>query len=392
MIADAITLWWETMAGPQILIRQITDALSEGKSVILRSSGRLPWQEQMRDILSHQLNSATIERAELGSSSPQQLIPQLLGQLRKNRASICPLEYRAQLIYLLDEHIFQGSVIWLQLTSGCDLRPAVHLLSDFRGKGLERSGCFVLSVPDQFSLPRLSNSVEVIDCNESVHFGDVRLFASILADMQPGLPEEYRLYVAQLAAHLAGRNGELVPLLLQHLRPDQEPADSLKEIRHDMPVDPSFLPDPVRLEQLIWKAQLQTVFADIEMARLRIVSDWSDAIENALKVEYWEPQKNRTGFIEQMGERLTEAEDVELGTLVRMMVLRRNEDHNQYLLYIPDEQTREWICFLRTCRNKLAHHVPCPQAEMCRLLSGLAALEEPCTGTRNSHRTTPSQF
>lgn len=380
MIADAVTLWWETMAGPQILIRQIADALSEGKNVLLRTSGRLPWQEQMRDILSHQLSSTTIEQAELGPGTPQQLIPQLLGQLRRTRASLCPLEYRAQLTYLLDEQIFQGSVVWLQPDYDCDLRPAVHLLSDFRGKGLERSGCFVLAVPDQFSLPRLSGSVEVIDCSEAIHFGDVRLFASILADMQPGLPEEFRLYAAQLAAHLAGLNGELVPPLLQYLRPDQEPAESLKEIRHDILVDPSLLPDPARLEQSVWKAQLQTVFADIEMARLRIVSDWSDAIEDALETEYWEPQKNRTGFIEQMGERLTEAEGVELGTLVRMMVLRRKEDHNQYLLYIPDEQTREWICFLRTCRNKLAHHVPCPQAEMSQLLSGLAAQEEPCTG------------
>ena len=156
MIADVITLWWETMAGPQILIRRIADALSEGKSVLLRYSGRLPWQEQMRDILSHQLSSATIEHAELNSGTPQQLIPQLLGQLRRTRASICPLEYRAQLTYLLDEHIFQGSV--------------VHLISDFRGKGLERSGCFVLAVPDQFSLPRLSGSVEVIDCSEGRPF------------------------------------------------------------------------------------------------------------------------------------------------------------------------------------------------------------------------------
>lgn len=131
----------------------------------------------------------------------------------------------------------------------------------------------------------------MIDCNEAVHFGDVHLFASILADMQPGLPEEYRLYAAQLAVHLAGRNSELVPPILQYLRPDQKSAESLKEIQHDMQVDPSLLPDPVRLEQLVWKAQLQTVFAEIEMARLRIVSDWSDAIENALKTEYWEPPK-----------------------------------------------------------------------------------------------------
>ena len=170
MIADVITLWWETMAGPQILIRRIADALSEGKIVLLRYSGRLPWQEQMRDILSHQLSSATIEHAELNSGTPQQLIPQLLGQLRRTRASICPLEYRAQLTYLLDEHIFQGSVVWLHLATSCDLLPAVHLISDFRGKGLERSGCFVLAVPDQFSLPRLSGSVEVIDCSEGRPF------------------------------------------------------------------------------------------------------------------------------------------------------------------------------------------------------------------------------
>ena len=92
--------------------------------------------------------------------------------------------------------------------------------------------------------------------------------------MQPGLPEEFRLYAAQLAAHLAGLNGELVPPLLQYLRPDQEPAESLKEIRNDILVDPSLLPDPARLGQSVWKAQIQTVFADIEMARLRIVSDW----------------------------------------------------------------------------------------------------------------------
>ena len=123
----------------------------------------------------------------------------------------------------------QGSVVWLHLATGCDLRPAVHLISDFRGKGLERYGCFVLAVPDQFSLPRLSGSVEVIDCSEAIHFGDVRLFASILADMQPGLPEEFRLYAAQLAAHLAGLNGELVPPLLQYLRPTRSRLRALKK-------------------------------------------------------------------------------------------------------------------------------------------------------------------
>ena len=85
MIADAITLWWETMAGPQILIRRIADDLSEGKSVLLRSSGRLPWQEQMRDILSHQLGKNQPTKEKISSSKL------LLGIKRKKEEEILTL-------------------------------------------------------------------------------------------------------------------------------------------------------------------------------------------------------------------------------------------------------------------------------------------------------------
>ena len=44
-------------------------------------------------------------------------------------------------------------------------------------------------------------------------------------------------------------------------------------------------------------------------------------------------------------------------SLVYMMGLRRSDDHSQWLLYIPDEEEREWVYFLCECRNKLAHHM-----------------------------------
>lgn len=372
MIADASTLWWETMAGPQILIMQTADLLSEGKSVLLRISDRLSWQEQMRDILAHQLSTVQIEQIELSWDNPQQLIPQLLRQLRPSKASLCPPEYKAQLAYLKEKQIFHDSVVWIQPTQGSDLLSAVRFLSDFRGKGLDESGCFVLEIPESLSLPRLSSTVAVLDCNQSIRPEDVRLFASILADMMSEIEAPYRRYIAQLAANLANRNAQLVPALLQYLHPDEEPAQSIASLDQDMPFVCDSFSDSAVLGALVWKAQLQTVFADIEMARIRIVTEWETAIEQALQTEYWDSQKNTTGYIEQLGERLTLCRDVELGTLVYMMALRCSENHEQYLLYIPDEQTREWICFLRGCRNKLAHHNTCSPQEMQRLLTGLS--------------------
>lgn len=71
----------------------------------------------------------------------------------------------------------------------------------------------------------------------------------------------------------------------------------------------------------------------------------------------WDFRKGELSTLRQFGEELRSAADVELGTLVYMMGLRRSDDHSQWLLYIPDEEEREWVYFLCECRNKLAHHL-----------------------------------
>ena len=125
---------------------------------------------------------------------------------------------------------------------------------------------------------------------------------------------------------------------------------------------------------MIWQAQLQTVFADIEMERLRITAQWEGLITDALHTAAWDFRKGDLDTLRQFGEELRSAADVELGTLVYMMGLRKSDDHSQWLLYIPDEEEREWIYFLCKCRNKLAHHTNCSPEEMLRLLARLYPL------------------
>ena len=47
---DEIALWWENMAGPRMLIEEMSKSLSDGKNVVLRLDGDLPWHSSMRDI------------------------------------------------------------------------------------------------------------------------------------------------------------------------------------------------------------------------------------------------------------------------------------------------------------------------------------------------------
>ena len=51
---DEIALWWENMAGPRMLIEEMSKSLSDGKNVVLRLDGDLPWHSSMRDYLAHQ--------------------------------------------------------------------------------------------------------------------------------------------------------------------------------------------------------------------------------------------------------------------------------------------------------------------------------------------------
>ena len=64
---DEIALWWENMAGPRMLIEEMSKSLSDGKNVVLRLDGNLPWQSSMRDFLAHQLSYVQIRQASFRS-------------------------------------------------------------------------------------------------------------------------------------------------------------------------------------------------------------------------------------------------------------------------------------------------------------------------------------
>lgn len=374
MVDDVMSFWWENITGPQMMIEEIVCHLTEGKNVVLRLDVRLPWTEQMRDLVMHPLERARFELLGWANvHENNEIVPRLLKNFRRGGLDACPSGYDAQLAYLKNEGIFGNSVVWVVPKGEEDQSLLVRFLSDYRGKGLKEHGAFVAEIPAAQHLPKLSSSTAVVSSKDYIRHGDLLLYASVLADGERRFPEEQKGYIACAVANLAGRNAELVPVLLGGIDfENEDPKAAFCRLWEQGYLDGlDVLPEEQELEQRLWKAQLQSAFAGIEMERLKIANDHAEEIEEALAAEYWEPKWNRCGYIAQYGEVLSAASEVELGTLVRMMNLRRKDDQKQYLLYFPDEQLRSWITFLAECRNRLAHHKTCTPEQMKHLLCSL---------------------
>ena len=105
---DEIALWWENMAGPRMLIEEMSKSLSDGKNVVLRLDGDLPWHSSMRDYLAHQLSAVQIKPAILQKGEKCEIVPQLLRQLSRTSLGDCPQDPKSQISYLRDRQIFQN--------------------------------------------------------------------------------------------------------------------------------------------------------------------------------------------------------------------------------------------------------------------------------------------
>ena len=367
MSIDPISLWWENITGPQRLIERMAALLAEGRSVVLVLDELPAWIDQMRDYVGHRISPAQIWWMEwTGPAGRGDIGPRILEEVSRQHLALCPPQYAAQQTYLKNERVLANTVVWI--TGGEAPGDLARFVSDYRGGRLEDHGAFVLEVRDGKSLPNLSSSVEVLRCGDYITPGDVRLFSSILASARPSIPAEVQEYAACVTANLAGLDAELAAELIS--RADfvsGEPDQALLDLRQagfggEGPTDPEVL------RQLVWKSQMQVSFAGIELERLRLASVYADQIQYALDTEYWDPQKNRSGYVTQHDDELEGPADVELGTMVRMMNLRVNAARERRLLSIPDQGDRDLICFLKECRNGQAHHRACSPEQMFRLL------------------------
>ena len=373
MLDDVSSFWWENITGPRLLIEEIAQSLSEGVNIVLRLSDRLVWKEQLPDLVRHHLEDAAFHTLYWRNRSRNEVVLWLLQNLCPRMERMCPGEFEAQRRYLQKEKPMANCVAWIVAGEEEDVESLVHFLNDNCKKSLDQDGAFVLEVSPNTKVPPVSGRVKELFYDTYIRPGDSMLYASILADANTNIPPALKNYAACLASNLTLGSVELIPDMIQTIRfEDQDPAAALLQMWEERRLPrPARIPEKDELDQRVWRAQIQSAFAGIEMERLTIVAEHAQRIEEALFTEYWNPKQDRIGYIWQHDDVLQTASDVELGTMVWMLTLRRNMDRSQYLLYFPDPGLRDWIVFLTDCRNNLAHHRICSAEQMCHLLTDL---------------------
>ena len=120
----------------------------------------------------------------------------------------------------------------------------------------------------------------------------------------------------------------------------------------------------------IWKTQLQVLFPLLEIERVSFIERYRKQVQEALGEKYFDFRTGRSQCIYQFGETVSDPDDAELGTIYRMTKLKRDADTHQYLLYIPDEQSRSRIELLHDLRNSLAHGNICMIDKVAEFING----------------------
>ena len=120
----------------------------------------------------------------------------------------------------------------------------------------------------------------------------------------------------------------------------------------------------------IWRAQLQTLFSEIEVERTVIVKTHYSDIQEALHTQYWDKKRKKFCYITDPVNHciIDDPYDAEIGVLAFMLTVYRDKEETEKLWYLPEPETRERIGFLRMCRNSLSHITPCSPDSVARLL------------------------
>lgn len=367
--------WWNNITGPHKAVVGVAEALLSNSTVILKVPADLPWRRPMRSAIEEQIRNMSgsgntiITQIDVADECTPNDDPgrYLLKRFAKSDVFRSYREKSGISIqdYMIHNSVLKDTIIWIK---GVDKGQASKWLKFCQGyKGLSvEDGLFVMELHEQANLIEAKN-IQTVVFDECVREYDLQLFNSFVLDEQSTYNDRWKNYISTLAASLCKTDAEVSELYLRLMDfRNEDPLTGIEEIAE--------LPDFARrgedansthvlnlwrkgnkaeLNRRVWEAQLQVLFPIIEMLRVKLVKELEDDLRKCLSERY----------VLQFGEQITDPYDLEFGTLTWLMA--KQDDNWMRYLYVPDEDTRHRIHFLKECRNCLAH-TDCCSVEQVR--------------------------
>lgn len=383
------SLWWETIAGPSDFVSQVKSALYDGHSVVAEITSAFPYRWSFRDEVSHWIDQEEeiavehidcrneFQGGDIGKFIIQRLAPrQIVDYMRQPRPR-----------FLKQRGVLAGKLIWVRSVQPEYFKAWLQFIQSYNSDSL-KGGIFLLEMIEPCNV-RSSQNLMHIAYPEYVKTDDVRLFASILADKY--LKDEttgVKQYAVELATTLCWKDGELAESLLRALDiENRSPLDSLRAVyeNEEQPCTRGVgiaahpyeqLRKNCELDHQLWTAQIRTAYPIIELHRLELIQQWYDEIKQALLVPFVRDDGCPQSFIDSEKNPIDDPFNVEIGMLDSMLHKRKFGEEDQYLLYLPDQEDREYIRFLRDCRNSLAHLEVCEPHILYKLITGSRSADD----------------
>ena len=370
--------WWEHITGPNVLVTMVSDALKDHHMVALSVPTDLPWRHSMRATIQSNfrgwLNDTNIvvEDIDVVDDNPNGLEPGrfILSRFSDSQISRGYREKSKVSIqkYIAAKNVIENRIVWVKGIKGDTAKQWVKFCCGFDG-GMLQNGWFVLEIQGEIKRAEFKH-LKPIRFEDYVSNYDVQLFNSFALDEQNKYSDEWKKYIASVAASVCDTDAEVAAELLETVDfRSQSVIDGIKLIAESTEFARRGMEESSKhvlwycrngkteeLEHRLWRAQVQVLFPIIEMERVSLINRWHSVIQNVLD----------ENAVMQFNEPLTNAADVELGSLCYMM--KQKTSGGFYMLYIPDEDERSWIMFLHDCRNQLAHASCCTAEQVVRLL------------------------
>ncbi len=360
IVSDWPQYWWDQITGPHTLVEEVAACLKNARNAVLLVPDDLPWRHDMRFAVERECGTLTAARElvfteiDVEEECPdREDVGQFLldcysdPQVRhgfRPRAGDTRNSIQA---YIKANGVLKNRILWVKGLGPGQAKLWLDFCREYPVTDSE-NGLFVLEVPQALSgelAPAGSRSLAPVRYDDCVDVLDVQLFNDIFLRQKKGGPVLRQQYMALLCASLCGTDAEVSFALLALLDAGTgDPLSALAQLaeqpglsrRGTSPGSRHVLAlvrggCQAELEKKIWEAQTRTLFAPIEMARVRLVRRHESTLRNARLHD-----KN--------GDLIPDPLDIDWGPLY---FYRYSFD------FSPEEIGQ--IAFLRAVRNTLAH-------------------------------------
>lgn len=375
MTADEF--WWHNITGPNKFISKVLDVLNQNKVALLEVPSDLSWRHTMRgeiearfrDVESADIVIESVDaKDDIGNEDPGTFLLQKYAAFDEEiRDGFRETKNNNIQQYIKKNNVLKNRIIWIKGLSANDAQTWITFCEKYKINDIT-DGSFILEIQGKVKKTDLSN-IQIIPYKEYVTQYDVQLFNLQYLNDLNNYSNGWKTYISELCAQLCDTDAEISKSLIDLGNFDKTTPEELIERIADSDefsrrgADSEHILAIVRhknnkkIQNRIWRAQMQVFFPIIEFNRVNLIEKWFDEIQNSLMNEN----------VKQYGVQIYDPYEVELGTLYYLTIHKIDAD--KFKLYIPDQADRNKINFLHTCRNQLAHMKCCSPEQIENLIT-----------------------